>query len=90
MATDAYGVAKQCPTCAQSRIALRKLTKPRLLSRASEPLTEVNMDIIGPLLKSKKPVRHHSQEPLSKVVGAVAFRKIDAISVASAFIEMWD
>lgn len=91
MATDAYGVVTQCAACAQSRLALRKHTTPMRLFPATEPLTEVNIAILGPLPKSK--ARNHFvlvfTDRFSKVVRTMALRTITAVTVASALVEVW-
>lgn len=53
MATDAYGVVTRCASCAQSRLALRLHTAGMKLFPATDPLTEVKIDILGPLPRTK-------------------------------------
>lgn len=91
MATDAYGVVTRCAACAQSRLALRRHTAPMRLFPSTEPLTEVNVDILGPLPKSLSRNRYILvfTDRFSKVVRCVALRKITAVTVASALIEVW-
>ena len=90
MATDVYGVVTRCAACAQSQLALRRHTAPMRLFPATEPLTEVNVDILGPLPTSRARNRYVWVFPdrFSKVVRCVALRKITAVSVASALVEV--
>lgn len=91
MATDAYGVVTRCAACAQSRLALRRHTAPMRLFPATEPLTEVNVDILGPLpvsLTRNKYVLAFTDR-FSKVVRCVALKKVTAVTVASALVEVW-
>jgi len=91
MATDVYGVVTRCAACAQSQLALRRHTAPMRLFPATEPLTEVNVDILGPLPTSRARNRYVLvfTDRFSKVVRCVALRKITAVSVASALVEVW-
>lgn len=91
MATDGYGVVTRCAACAQSRLALRRHTALMRLFPATEPLTEVNIDILGPLPKSRARSKYvlAFTDRFSKVVRCVALRKVDAVSVASAQVEVW-
>lgn len=53
MATDIYGLVTRCAQCAQSRFALCKHTAPLELLPAEAALTEVAIDILGPLVTSR-------------------------------------
>lgn len=90
LATDAYGVVTRCAACAQSRLALRRHTAPMRLFLATEPLTEVNLDILGPLPKTRARNRFVLvfTDRFSKVVRCGAMRKITAVAVASALVEV--
>jgi len=58
---------------------------------ATEPLTEVNVEILGPLPTSRARNRYVLvfTDRFSKVVRCVALMKITAVSVASALVEVW-
>lgn len=81
----------RCSACAQSRLPLRRQTAPMRLFPASEPLREVNIDILGPLTRSvaRNRLVLIFTERFSKVTRCVALREITAITVASALMEVW-
>jgi len=54
MVTDIHTTIAKCTTCAQNRLALRRHTTPLTLFPATEPLTELSVDIFGPIPASKK------------------------------------
>jgi len=53
MVTDIHTTITKCTTCAQNRLALRRDTTPLTLIPATEPLTELSVDIFGPIPVSK-------------------------------------
>lgn len=91
LATGAYGVVTPCASCTQSRLALRRHTAPMKLFPSTEHLTEVNINMLGPLprTKSRSVFILVFTDLFSKVVRCVALRKVTAVSVASALIEVW-
>jgi len=54
MVTDIQTTITKSTTCAQNRLALRRHTTPLTQFPATEPLTEVSVDIFGPIPASKK------------------------------------
>jgi len=54
MVTDIHTTITKCTTCSQNRLALRRHTTPLTLLSATEPLTELSVDIFGPIPASKK------------------------------------
>ena len=49
MVTDIYNTITKCTTCAQNRLSLRRHTSPLTLFPATEPLTDLSVDIFGPI-----------------------------------------
>jgi len=91
MVTDIHTTITKCTTCAQNRLALRRLTTPLTLFPATEPLTELSVDIFGPIPASKKGNRFILviTDRFAKLTKCVALRRITAMSVASAIIDAW-
>ena len=91
MITDIHGIITTCATCAQNRLALRRHTSPLTLFPAKEPLTEVAVDILGPLVRSKAGNKFVLvlTDRFSKLTKCMALRRITAISVASAVLDTW-
>jgi len=54
MVTDIHTKITKCTTCAQNRLALRRHSTPGTVFPATEPLTELSVDIFGPIPASKK------------------------------------
>ena len=91
MVTDIHTSITKRTTCAQNRVALRRHTTPLTLFPATEPLTELSVDIFGPIPASKKGNRFILviTDRFAKLTKCVALRRITAISVASAIIDAW-
>jgi len=90
MLTDIRSTTR-CTTCAQNRLALRRHTTPLTLFQATEPLTELSVDIFGPIPAFKKGNRFILviTDCFAKLTKCVALRRITAMSVASAIIDAW-
>lgn len=80
MATDAYGVVTRCAARAHSRLSLRCHTAPMRLLPEPEPLTLVNINILGPLLRSlsRNKCILLFTDRFSKVVRGFALSKVTA------------
>jgi len=91
MVTDIHTTIIKCTTCAQNRLALRRHTTPLTLLPDTEPLTELSVDIFGPIPASKKGNRFILviTDRFAKLTKCVALRRITAMSVASAIIDAW-
>jgi len=89
--TDIYKNITKCTTCAQNRLSLRRLTPLLTLFPATEPLTDLSVDISGPIPATKAGNRFILVIPdhFSKLTKCVALRRITAISPASAMIDAW-
>jgi len=91
MVSDIHTTITKCPTYAQNRLDLRRQTTPLTLFPATEPLTELSFDIFGPIPAFKKCNRFVLviTDRFAKLTKCVAFRRITAMSVASAIIDAW-
>lgn len=86
-----YGIVTSCSVCAQSRLALSRRTTPLKLFPAKEPLTEVAIDILGPLVRTTQGNRFTlvMTDRFSKLVRCIPLHRITVLSVASGFIGTW-
>jgi len=91
MVTDIHSTITKCTTCAQNRPALRRHSTPLTLFQATEPLTELSVDIFVPIPASKKGNRFILviTDRFAKLTKCVALRRITTMSVASAIIDAW-
>jgi len=91
MVTDIYNTTTKCTTCAQNRKSLRRHMSPLTPFPATEPLTDLSVDIFGPIPATKAGNRFIlvSTDRFSKLTNCVALRRITALSVASASTDAW-
>jgi len=91
MVADIHSNITKCTTCAQNRLALRRHTTPLTLFQATEPLTELSVDIFGPIPASKKGNRFILviTDRFAKLTKCVALRRITAMFMAPAIIDAW-
>jgi len=88
MIVDLYDFVRQCPPCAKNRPQERSHTSPMTLLPPKEPLTEVGIDMFGPLLNMVDGNRYGfvMSDRFSKLTRTAALRRITAVTVASAFL----
>ena len=91
MAADINATVRDCHKCARDRIRLRKRTKPLKLFPAIKPLQSVCIDILGPLPLTKTGFRFILVITcrFSKLTQVVPLRRINAYTVAVAFVQHW-
>ena len=91
MIVTMYVFVPQCPACSKNRLQERRYTTPMTLFTPKEPLTEVGIDILGPLLNAVDGNRFVfiMSDRISKLTRTVALRRITAVTVASAFLTAW-
>jgi len=91
MVMDIYNTITKCTTCAKNRMSLRRHTSPLTLFPDTEPLTDLSVDIFGPIpaTKAGDPFILVITDRFSKLTKCVALRRITAISVASTIIDAW-
>ena len=91
MAADTCKTIRNCTICAKNRVKLRKRTHPHQIFPATRPVESVAIDILGLLKKTKK--GHRFLLVMSgrfyKLTQVVPLRRIDAYTVAVAFVEAW-
>jgi len=91
MVTDIYNTITNCTTCAQNPLSLPPHTSPMSLFPDTEPLTDLSVDIFGPISATRAGYRFilFIPDSFSKLTKRVALRRIMAISVASSIIDAW-
>ena len=91
MAVEAYSTVRNCVECAKNRITLRKHASHLKLFPAQAPLEYVAIDILGPLLTSRRKNRYLLVivDRFSKLVRTVPMRNETAATVARAFVTHW-
>ena len=91
VATDIYKKMRNCTNCAKNRVKLRKRTHPLRIFPATRPLESLAIDILGPLTKTKKGHRFLllMSDRFSKLTHVVPLRRIDAYTIAVAFVAAW-
>jgi len=91
MIVHLYDFVRQCPPCAKNRLQERRHASPMTLFPPQEPLNEVRIDILGPLLNTVDGNRYVfvMSDRFSKLTRTVALRRITAVTVASAFLTSW-
>jgi len=89
--TDTYNTFTKCTTGAQNWLSLRRHTSPLTLFPSGEPLTDLSVDIFGPIPATKAGKRFImvTTDGISKLTKCVALRRMTAITVASATIDAW-
>jgi len=91
MVTAIYNTITKCTTCAQNRLSLRRHTSQLTRFPATEPLTDLSVDIFGPLPATK--AGNHFilviTDRFFKLTQCVVLRRITAVSVVSANIDAW-
>jgi len=88
MVTDICNTITKSTTSAQNRLSLRRHTSPLTLLPATEPLTDLSVDIVGPVPATKAGNRFILviTDRFSKLTNCVSLRRKTEISVASAII----
>ena len=91
MAADIYRTVRTCNARAKNRVKLRKRTHPLRLFPAQRPLEGLSSDILGPLTKTKKGHRFLLviTDRFTKLTQVIPLRRIDAYTIAVAFVEAW-
>jgi len=91
MIVDLNDFVRKFPPCAKNRPQEQRHTSPMTLFLPKEPLTEVGIDILGPLLSTVDGNRYVfvMSDRFSKLTRTVALQRITAVTVASAFLTAW-
>jgi len=88
---DVYAFVANCTQCARNRVDKRRKTNYINTFPPTEPLTDLCMDLLGPLPRTSAGNEHllvivHS---FSKMTRAVPLERIDAETIAAAFLDHW-
>jgi len=88
LVTEIHTIITKCTTCAENRLVLRRHTNPPTLRPATEPLTEVSVDIFGTKPASKRDNLFILviTNRFARIPKCVALRRITAVSVASVIV----
>lgn len=91
MIADVYAFVSACPACSKGRIQGRRRTNALKLFPATEPFTDVCLDLLGPLPET---VRGNVSllvivDRFTKLTRVVPIDREDADTVASAFLDTW-
>ena len=91
MAANIYKKIRNYTICAKNRVKLRKRRHPLRIFPATRPVESLAIDILGPLTKTKKSHRFllMMSYRVFKLTHVVPLRRIDAYTVAVAFVEAW-
>ena len=91
LALDCYNYVRNCPECAKERVRIRKKSATMKLFPAKAPLQDVAMDLLGPLLKTKRGNKHLLviTDRFTKLVKVVPLRSSKGLTVAQAFVDNW-
>ena len=91
MAADIYRTVRMCNACARNRVKLRKRAHALRIFPAQRPPESLSIDILGPLTKTKKGHRFLLviTDRFTKLSQVIPLRRIDAYTVAVAFMEAW-
>lgn len=91
MITDVYAYVADCPGCAKGRAQGRRRTNPLRLFPASEPFTDVCLDLLGPLPVTSYGNRHLfvMVDRFTKLTRVVPLSSDDSDTVVSAFLDTW-
>ena len=91
MAVDAYGVVRNCVTCARNRIKLRKYASALKLFPARAPLEQVAIDLLGELIQTPRGNRFLLviTDRYTKLTKVVPLKRITSETVSQAFVQHW-
>jgi len=91
MVVDVYAFVANCTQCARSRVGKRRKTKYLKTFPPTEPLTDLCMDLRGPLSRTAAGNEHLLVIVVrfSKMTRAIPLQRIDAETIAAAFLDTW-
>ena len=91
LAVDCYATVRKCPQCAKNRMKLRKNATKLQLFPATEPLTSVCIDILGPFIRTarRKEYLLVITDRFSEMKKTVPLKGVSAAEVAKAFVNTW-
>jgi len=88
---DVYAFVASCTQCARNRVGKRRKTNYLKTFPPTEPLTDLCMDLLGPLPRTAAGNEHLHviMDRFSKMTRAIPLDRIDAETVAAAFLDSW-
>jgi len=88
---DVYAFVANCTQCARNRVGKRRKTNYLKTFPPTEPLTDLCMDLLGPLPRTAAGNEHLLVivDRFSKMTRAIPLERIDAESIAAAFLDYW-
>ena len=91
MVVDVYAFFANCTHCARNRIGKRRKTKCLKTFPPTKPLTDLCMDLLGPLPRTAAGNEHLLVivDRFSKMTRAIPLQRIDAETIAAAFLDNW-
>jgi len=89
MVVDVYTLVAKCTQCARNRVGKRRKTNYLKTFPPTEPLTDLCMDLLGPLPRTAAGNEHLLVivERFSKMTRAIPLQRIDAEAIAAAFLD---
>jgi len=91
MVVDVYAFVANCVHCARNRVGKRRKTNYLKTFPPTEPLTNLCMDLLGPLPRTEAGNEHLLVivDRFSKMTRAIPLQRIDAESIAAVFLDHW-
>jgi len=91
MVVDVYALVANCGQCARNRVGRRRKTNYLRTTPPTEPLTDLCMALLGPLLRTEAgtAIEHLLVivDRFSKMTRAIPLQRIDAESIAAACLD---
>jgi len=91
MVVDVYAFVANCTQCARNRVGKRRKTNYLKTFPPTEPLTDPCMGLLGPLPRTAAGNEHLLVivDRFSKMTRAILLQRIDAETIAAAFLDHW-
>jgi len=91
MVVDVYAFVANCNQCATNRVGKRRNTNFLKTLPPTEPLTDLCIDLLGPLPRTAAGNEHLLVivDRFSKMSRAIPLQRIDAETIAAAFLDNW-
>jgi len=91
MMVDVYAFVANCIQCARNRVGKRRKTNYLKPFPPTEPLTDLCIDLFGSLPRTAAGNEHLLVivDRLSKMLRAIPLQRIDAETIAAAFLNYW-
>jgi len=89
MVVNVYAFVANCTQCARNRVGKRRKTNYLKTFPPTEPLTDLCMDLLGPLPRTAAGNEHLLVivDRFSKMTRAIPLQRIDAETIAAAFLD---